>query len=240
MLSGNAMVTAWETGRQQHPLDRALTLLASAHPERPREELLALTIGQRDALLYELRERLFGARLRARVTCPECREAVELELDTGALRAATPPPGARAFELDAGGFRLRFRLPDTRDLKAVLGDEGAPRRLAERCVLEARAGDETRPPAELPPEVIARLGQAMAEIDPQAEVLLELRCACCGCAWTAMLDIGAFLFAELGAACRRLLEEVHALALAYKWSEAEILALPTHRRRSYLAMVGYE
>jgi hypothetical protein len=118
------------------------------------------------------------------------------------------------------------------------GDAG--RRLAERCVLEARADGETRAPSELPGEVVARLGQAMAEIDPRAEVLLGLRCACCGREWQAMLDIGAFLFAEVGGVSRRLLEEVHALALAYKWSEADILALPPQRRRSYLAMVGYE
>jgi hypothetical protein len=240
VLHGNAMIAAWEAGQRQHPLDRALTLLAAAHPNRSREDLSTLSIGQRDALLYELREQMFGSQLRTSVTCPECREMVELAIDTGGFRASVLASSGRAFELEAGEFKLLFRLPDTRDLKAVLGaaDDRAPRLLAERCVLEVRAGDEPRSPSTLPPEVIARLAHAMEKSDPQAEVLLDLQCAYCGASWSAMLDIGMFLFAEVGRVCRRLLEEVHTLALAYKWSEADILALSPERRRVYLAMVG--
>ncbi|HEX2516118.1 MAG TPA: phage baseplate protein, partial [Chloroflexota bacterium] len=37
---------------------------------------------------------------------------------------------------------------------------------------------------------------------------------------------------------RRLLREVHTLARAYGWREAEILALPGRRRQTYLDLVG--
>jgi hypothetical protein len=239
------MVTAWETGRQQHPLDRALTLLAAAHPERSREELATLTVGQRDALLLELRERMFGSRMQARVVCPRCGEAVELEVSTSQLRVGAPAAGAVPYELETDGIRLRFRLPDSRDLAAAVrapDGERAHLTLVERCVIEARAANEAapQPPAVLPPAVLGRLAQAMAELDPQAEVLLDLDCAACRHGWQAQLDIGTFLFSELTGECKRLLGEVHALALAYKWSEADILAMPPHRRSFYLAMVGYE
>ena len=48
-LSPQKILDVWETGRQQHELDRALTLLAAAHPELSRDELADLTIGERDA-----------------------------------------------------------------------------------------------------------------------------------------------------------------------------------------------
>jgi len=48
------------------------------------------------------------------------------------------------------------------------------------------------------------------------------------------------LFTELGAVARDLLGQVHALAFAYKWREADILQMSPARRQLYLQMVGYE
>jgi hypothetical protein len=66
---------------------------------------------------------------------------------------------------------------------------------------------------------------------------LEVRCEACGQDSSAQLDIGALLWDEIGAHAHALLEEVHALACAYGWSEAETLALSPVRRATYLAMV---
>jgi len=41
-------------------------------------------------------------------------------------------------------------------------------------------------------------------------------------------------FFELTGRARRLLQDVHRLALAYHWSEADIWRLPLHRRLAYL------
>ena len=54
-LSPQKLLDVWEAGRQQHELDRALTLLAAAHPELRRDELADLTIGERDMQLLRLR-----------------------------------------------------------------------------------------------------------------------------------------------------------------------------------------
>ena len=48
-LSPQKILDVWEAGRQQHELDRALTLLAAAYPELSRDKLADLTIGERDA-----------------------------------------------------------------------------------------------------------------------------------------------------------------------------------------------
>jgi hypothetical protein len=45
------------------------------------------------------------------------------------------------------------------------------------------------------------------------------------------------LWAEIEVRAKRLLLEVHLLATAYGWSEAEILSLNAQRREFYLEMV---
>ena len=45
----------WEASREQHELDRALTLLAAGSEGSNRDALTDLTIGQRDARLLQLR-----------------------------------------------------------------------------------------------------------------------------------------------------------------------------------------
>jgi hypothetical protein len=84
------------------------------------------------------------------------------------------------------------------------------------------------------------LAKAIEACDPQAEVRFALACAACGHQWKAVLDIGELLFSEVGASARDLLGQVHALAYAYKWREADILQMSAARRRLYLQMVGYE
>jgi len=46
-----------------------------------------------------------------------------------------------------------------------------------------------------------------------------------------------FFWAELAAEAKRLLREVDALARAYGWREADILALSSQRRHAYLELV---
>jgi hypothetical protein len=76
----------------------------------------------------------------------------------------------------------------------------------------------------------------MAEADPLAEVLVDHSCSACGGAFTADLDVGSFVWAELQARARRLMKEVDLLARAYGWTETEVLALSERRRAAYLEL----
>jgi hypothetical protein len=240
-LFAHDLLRVWEVGDDQHPLDRALTLLGIACPELVWDELAELSIGARDAYLLTLREKTFGPRLDGFAECPRCAERLEFDVEVADLRvAAAPDTQEGARELVADGLTLRFRLPNSRDLAAILGSQdlaAARSLLAQRCVLEAYRDGGPVVGRELPAEAIARLGERMAECDPQAEVLLELRCPTCDHAWRALFDIVAFFWAELAAKAERLLREVHALAWAYGWREADILSLSARRRRFYLEMM---
>jgi hypothetical protein len=82
------------------------------------------------------------------------------------------------------------------------------------------------------------VAQRIAELDPQAEIVLDLNCAVCDHRWQAPFDPAAFLFREAEAAVARLTNEVHQLARAYAWSEESILAMGAARRRRYLNLVS--
>jgi len=232
-LSPEKILAVWEAGRQQHELDRALTLLAAASPGRTREELAGLSIGERDARLLQLRTLVLGTSAHGFAECPQCAERVEFPVDTAPL-ALPKEVAAKPHEIEVNGTCVRFRLPNSRDLAEVVAAPDARqglRRLVERCVMEVS------PPNELSSENIEALSRAMLDADPQAEVSLVLECPSCGHGWDALFDIADFFWSELAAMARRLLREIDALARAYGWSEREILSLPARRRQTYLELI---
>ncbi|HEV2447168.1 MAG TPA: hypothetical protein VGS58_14650 [Candidatus Sulfopaludibacter sp.] len=220
----------WERGRRLHPVDQGLLALGAAFPDTAYEALADWPLGRRNRELARLRCSSFGSRLEGWISCPQCGEKLEFEMDSSAL-AEGEDPAAKPVEV--GG--QTFRLPTSRDL-ARIAREGDPRtavaRLLESCRLE---------PAPAPPACteadLDEIGDRLAKADPAAETRLALVCAACRHEWVEALDITAFLWAEIEARARRLLFEIHALASAYGWSEAAILALSEARRALYLEMV---
>ena len=77
----------------------------------------------------------------------------------------------------------------------------------------------------LPASVRMAIAKELAVIDPQAEILLDLSCPTCGNQWQGLFDIVSFLWAEIRARARRLLQEVDTLARAYGWAETDILGM---------------
>src|SRR6185369_3429637 len=121
-FSADDIVHLWEVGRQQHLLDRALSILACACPDMGRERLAALTIGQRDALLFELREQTFGHELAGLVECPTCSAHLEFSLPAADWRALTESQSTdsvHSFDVVQERLKTTFRLPDSRDLTFV-------------------------------------------------------------------------------------------------------------------------
>lgn len=232
-LSATELLGVWERGFSQPPVRRALTLLAAACPESPPEELAHLSIGQRDARLFALRELVFGADFIGLADCPACDEKLELDFRTADIMPAAAPDTPAELALQVDGRDLRFRLPTSADLLAV-GDEtdvSAVRdRLLERCVLTGRD--------HLPDHVVDAVEKQMARADPLANLQLSLNCSACGHAWHADFDIVGYFWREIHAWVRGLLREVHTLARAYGWPETDILALSPARRRLYLEMVA--
>jgi hypothetical protein len=238
-LSAVTVIEVWERGLGQPPVERALTLLSSC-TEESAATLLALTVGQRDARLADLYQRLFGETLHAFAECPRCGQRLEYSM---AVRDLTAPsrPAESDLTLDYEGISLHLRLPNSRDLAAAgqcATVEEARILLARRCVVPAEEGGVTAAMDALPDALIERISERLRQADPQAETLIHLTCAECSHRWQVVLDIERFLWTKVGSLAKRLLREVHVLARAYGWREADILAMTAARRQFYLGTAG--
>lgn len=235
--ASDLLLQAWESGLDQSPARRAVALLACTGSE-PHEVLAALPVGARDARLFGLRRALFGETIGALAQCPACGERLDVSFCIDDVcPPQLPPASINQHELHACGHAIRYRLPNSMDLQSIPHDDPSPAHLLRRCVASAMRGETPVAPDALPPEVVAALGAAMAAADPLARIELALSCPGCGHAWDDLLDIGAFLWKEVDAWARRTLHDVHTLARAYGWSEAEILGMTPRRRDIYLDMV---
>jgi hypothetical protein len=250
-LTASHLLQVWEQGMNRPPVQQALLLLAAALPDLSLAVLAELSIGRRDAHLLDLRQQLFGPQLASVVACPVCDQKLEFTCQISDIRmqeVAEPPD---TFTWRGQDYEACFRLPNSLDITAVGGeevrqsqtttaeDEAAhiKQQLLARCLISASCGHETVSADELPPTIVEQIVARMAQADPQADVQLALSCAACGHHWSAVFDILAFLWAEITAWAYRTLHEVHRLAAAYSWREADILALSAWRRQYYLNLV---
>jgi hypothetical protein len=227
------LLRLWELGSARHPIDRALLLCGWARADLEASRLADLPLGVVNESLIRLRGATFGDRIDLVGDCPGCHERMEVRLDAAALLGTADAADARA-EVEIAGWR--FRAPTSRDLAAAAdaGDAAAAALvLLERCCV-------VRPPG-VPRDrqrLLDEASDALAAIDPLADVELSVSCEACSRTWTTAFEIASVLWDEIAESARAVLREVHLLAEAYGWSEPEILALTPHRRRSYLGMVG--
>ena len=242
VLTTSDLLDVWERGLSDQPVQRALDLLAIAYPESSLEQLQELPIGQRDARLLAIREALFGPRLTCLATCPRCNERLEIAFDITQLRSS--PSDSTATEkrsITAGGCEVQFRLPNSSDMLLISDTSDATqarRTLFERCVQQATRNGAPIAATDVPEEIVNAVAIRMALIDPQADVQIALECPACAHQWSAAFDIVSYLWSEVNAWAVRILHEVHQLAFAYGWREADILALSPMRRQFYLELIG--
>jgi hypothetical protein len=240
-LSATELLGVWERSLAQPPTHQALAVLAAACPDSSWKELAELPIGQRDRGLLSLREVLFGSQLTMVSRCPACGEPLEFALRVSDLQGhdVQAPPG-RSWAMDVEGYSVTFRLPASCDLLALPPGEGPAtlrHRLLARCVLDARDASGEKVSAELlPSHVAAAIAREMAVADPGADVELDLTCPACEHRWQAVFDIAGFLWKEIQAWAQRALRDVHCLARAYGWREADVLALTPTRRQIYMEL----
>ena len=235
------LIEAWERGAAQQWVDRGLALLAVAYPEKTFIQLQALTIAERDRLLLDLHRGLFGPSVACYAECPECQTQLEFAVNVeNLLGGATYSAKSSAYEFVLKGLLVRFCAPDSEDLaalRACADVASASRTLLERCVLEATRGNQPVAVTELPADVVEEISSTLAQSESHADISMVLECVSCAHRWELAFDIVSFLWAEISARAKRFLGEVHTLAWAYGWREADILAMSPARRQFYLDRV---
>jgi hypothetical protein len=233
-LVGELLLEAWERAAGEAELLQPLILLDVSLPRAELERLRAMPVAERNLLLLRLHELSFGATVEAIGTCARCGAQYEFSVPVSKLTAIAQSGSAQAqVEWREDGRRYRLRQLNTDDLIASL--QLADRRAAQdvllsRCLSVSLAG----PRAPSPAAVLEKFD----ELHAGAEVTCTIACPECGSEETVDLDIARFLWTEVRRAASRLLEEIHALATGYGWSERAILQLAEPRRRAYLELVG--
>jgi len=129
-------------------------------------------------------------------------------------------PGRGGWYRCAG---IAFRLPTAGDQAAVQGRPDALPRLVQLCI------EAPDPPA----RPRARIERAMAALAPEVSRSLLGACPECGETVEAQLHVTALVAGELTREAATLEEDVDLIARAYHWGEADILQLPSRRRRAY-------
>jgi hypothetical protein len=240
-LLSNELLEIWEHGADLSPAERASLLLAAAHTELTPEQIAQLSVGQRDRRLLALREQTFGSQLHSIGTCPSCAVRLEFRLNAADICSPALEGPNSILEVTHADYFVQFRLPNSLDLASLdpaADPETNRQHLLQRCVIDARRGNMEVAAAELPADAGAAVAQRMAAADPQADVQLALACPHCQHTWQTPFDILSFFWSEIHAWAGRLLREVHSLASAYGWREAEVLALSPWRRQAYLELIG--
>lgn len=244
-ISASELLNMWEEGLSQNRIMRAISLLRAAYPDRSPEEIAKFSIGKRDASLIALRESIFGSKMVGLVNCPQCGERLEIDFKTTDLKEESCTV-SEDMSLEVSDHKVRFRLPNSLDLLAASeGEDASAARslLAKRCILHIIQKNEANSNEavlfeDLPMEILDAVASRMSQVDPQADIKLQLNCPSCEKDWEAFFDIDSFLWREIDAFAKRVLCEVHLLAWAYGWREDDILAMSPWRRQFYLDVLG--
>lgn len=205
------------------------------------EEILHLTIGDRERLLLSLAAALLGRHVDLVTRCHGCRETLEVPVDLAELVTSAPGDDLAAARItsDAGIWTARLRPPTGTDLAAALAaaPDASSRALICACIVTIEGPDGSAATADdLPQDCEKAVAAALAELDPLADCTVTMACPGCSADITASIDGLTLLRTALGG--DDLYAHVYRMARAYHWSEADILSLPVSRRRRYLAIAA--
>jgi hypothetical protein len=230
-------------------LTRCLVRLGPLAPVTS-EVVRALTAGDREALLLHLRRHTLGDRMQCTFGCPRpgCGETLDLDLKVSDLLLPAYPHAQAHYETtiseNGHAYRVQFHVPTGADQEAAapmaLNDpEAGAMFVLHRCVEQVTAAGQAIPlTGGIPAAVAEALPRLMAELDPQAEIVLKLTCPTCRVPFSLLFDPGEYLCRELVARRPDLYREVHLLAFHYHWAEAEIMAMTGQKRRLYLGLLA--
>ena len=201
----------------------------------PARAVAEWTLAERLQALLAVRIATISTHTMVSVICPMCDTGMELEIDLSAFLTSTPPPLATVRTSD--GREVVVRLPRGVDqARWIDGAVDHPADIAASLVTGID-GVSPSPDFRVPTHWIDDIDDALRERDPLTALAASASCPECGTMTAHDIDLEALLLSELAAEQRRHLDDVYRLASAFHWTERDILALPSWRRRRYLAQL---
>lgn len=239
-LTETELLNLWESCMDKPLIETSLHLIATASSDHDLSGVASLSIGQRDARLLQLREWMFGTRLKNVAECPHCSEKIEWENEVKDLRLQPLLPGVgKIYDVKIDAYNISFRLPTSHDLLHL--KQSSPKtpanELLNRCINSISKENERVITSDLPVNIIEKINDMMSKEDPQADITMLVACPSCKSQWESGFDILSYLWAEINSWAKQILQEIFILAKFFGWSEREILEIGSKRRKLYLEMV---
>lgn len=194
-----------------------------------------LTIADRDLILVAIYQHYVGDQVEGITRCKSCDDDFELTFSLAERfeknkktkkSNITGPDKNGVFTLPDG---TEFRLPNSIDLKNVLifPEEIAEIELLKHCVVNSQNLDNAE-----------QILIAMEEVGRGLSFELAATCPHCEQDQSIQFDIQEYVMSALAQEKRYLNYEVHNIAMAYRWSHAEILELTREQRRTFVTLIG--
>ena len=240
-LSAEDFLRLNDWGRGRSLTERSLAAINVAFPEKSWKELIAMPIAGRDQYLLALYEIYFGNSIAGVSDCPRCDEEIEVTIPVDQIRSEDASFKPATISVNKGQYQVRSRLPDSLVLLAIDPSQDlqdARRSLIGLCIVSSTYKGKTIPPHHLPAYVLKAVADRILLEDQQAELLMEVHCPACDHAWEIQFDISSYFWDSLAKSADSMLWEVHVLAKAHGWKEADILAMNAWRRHQYLKQLN--
>lgn len=194
-----------------------------------------LTITDLEAVLLLIRQVAVGDLIEADVSClqPECGARITVSFRISEYLSYHQSHRPRELAADGEGwFRLheqpvKFRLPAAVDLLAVNGERRPDRELLRRCIQ----------PKTIPAKLRRRVVSAIAAMAPNLSGEVQGECPECHRCLGVYFDVQKYVLHELRDRASQVYDDIHLLALNYRWSEENILLLPRSRRVLYAELL---
>jgi hypothetical protein len=110
--------------------------------------------------------------------------------------------------------------------------------MTEKLVRSSITFSDPPLPQILSNDFIKAVSSKLEEIDPQANMVLELKCIACQNVFQTNFNAEQFILSEIDSRAKQLYREVHWIAFHYHWEENSILSLPLRRRKFYLELIN--
>jgi hypothetical protein len=242
-ISNAELLTAWEQAYRLPDIDKGLLFMNLYAPALGPEECAETSIGNRDAALLLLREKIFGKKLLNTVVCPECESKLEWEGSTRDLLIKHPDleSAKSEYDLEENGYLVRFRLPNSNDISFALERERpevSDKLIMLRCIIEAWESGRSIQQEKLPESIMEKISLKMEHLDPQANININLKCPECENEWTSQFHILSYLWTEINHWAINMMQDVDSLAREYGWTEEEIFRLSAFRRQTYISIIN--
>ncbi len=192
----------------------------------------SLTIPERDLLLAAVWQMSWSDGIDGTLTCSACDEPFDFafDLDDVAEQVRSATAG---LPCDHGTYTttdgLRFRLPTADDERAVFGltEGAAEEELLRRCIVTGALDGDVDSDSGAP---AGDIEAAMESVGSGIDVDVDVRCPECAAVQVVRFQIQDYLLGAITSDWRGLVDDVHRIALAYRWGLGEIMSMSRSTR----------